>query len=64
MMIHGKKILTPDEKEEIDRVEKGISELDLGKKFQLYKLAIKYYFAGDDWDFAKAYAFSLIKNWR
>lgn len=33
-------------------------------QIQIYKLAIKYYFQGDSWDFAVEYATSLVKGFK
>jgi hypothetical protein len=35
------------------------------KKIRVYALAVKYWFQGDDWKFAKEYAESLVvKGWK
>ena len=42
----------------------GFKKLPLWYKYEALKLAVKYYFQGDEWHFAQEYAISLVKGWR
>ena len=53
-----KKLMTGSE------LKAKIAILTIGQRFQLYKLAIKYWCQGDDWEKAGGYALSLIVGWK
>jgi hypothetical protein len=61
--VEFRKVLTEEEKEENAKLDEKIADLSLFAKFSFYRLAIKYYFSGDDWLFAKGYALSLVAPW-
>lgn len=64
MKLFDKKILTPEEIAEKQRLKKEFDKLSLEDKVRVYILAVKYWYSGDDWDFAKGYALSLVKGWK
>jgi hypothetical protein len=45
-------------------IDYDIQKLPFTDKIRLHTLAIKYYFKGDDWDFAREYAMSIIKGFK
>jgi hypothetical protein len=55
---------TEEEKEKKAEIKAEISILSFDKKVSFYRMAIKYWWAGDDWLFAKEYALSLINGWK
>ncbi len=64
MIREGKPVLSPEEIKEKLRLKKEFDKLALSDKMRIYTLVVKYWAAGDDWDFAKEYALSLIKGWK
>ena len=34
------------------------------QKYEVLKLAIKYWFTGDKWEFALEYSIGLVKGWK
>lgn len=59
-----KKNLSPDQIKEKKRLKKEFDKLSLSDKVGIYSLTFKYWFNGDDWDFARGYALSLVKGWK
>ncbi len=60
-----KKDLSPDQIKEKKRLKKEFDKLSLSDKVRIYSLTLKYWFNdGDDWDFARGYALSLVKGWK
>jgi hypothetical protein len=41
-----------------------IRNLSIQDQISFYKMAIKYWWSGDDWLFAQEYALSMIKGWK
>ena len=52
-----------EDKEDKD-INKKIAELPITDVPRFYFLSIKYYIQGDDWDFAREYAMSLIRGFK
>jgi hypothetical protein len=46
------------------KLRNEIAKLPLGKQLNVYWLAIKYTWQGDDWIFAQEYALSLVKGFK
>jgi len=63
-MFNNKKVLTEEEKVENAKVAVAYNQLPLMKKFDFWVMVIRYWYNGDDWDFAKAYAMSVIKGFK
>jgi hypothetical protein len=63
-MFNNKKVLTEEQKIENAVVAVDYRKLPMLKKIDFWLMVIKYWYSGDEWDFAKAYAMSVIKGFK
>ena len=55
---------SPEEKEKKLSIKNDVHSLSFNEQLSFYKMAIKYWWAGDAWLFAQEYALSLIKGFK
>lgn len=57
-------VKSPEEIAKKLSIKNDVHSLSFDKQLSFYKMAIKYWWGGDDWLFAQEYALSLIKGWK